>query len=214
MKFIESHQCSVPNFYFMSLFLDASAIKLFLEERLKPGATPNSETKKPLCIRHRWEIRSSKKTSHGTSVSSQICSFYTQQRAQSLNIPPFSSRCVFSLHTRLGRSQRRQRETLQDPQARQRGILHHHASTVWHLTEACQTLHRYAGCDASRSLLAPSLFIAVFHHTWKLLSVAPAALCHRKCYQGRWIGYNFNNNWAVMISKLLPSSAASRLRRG
>lgn len=71
MKFIESHQCSVPNFYFMSLFLDASAIKLFLEERLKPGATPNSETKKSLCIRHRWEIRSSKKTSHGTSGASR-----------------------------------------------------------------------------------------------------------------------------------------------
>lgn len=39
----------------------------------------------------------------------------------------------------------------------------------------------------------------------------PAALCHSECYQGRWIGCNFNNNRAVMISKLLPSSAAWRL---
>ena len=60
MTFIESHQCSV------------------------------SETKKSQCIRHHWEITSSKKkNSHGTSVSSQICSFYTQQRAQSLTLWTF-----------------------------------------------------------------------------------------------------------------------------
>lgn len=51
-------------------------------------------------------------------------------------------RCLFSLNTRLGLGQRRQRETLQDPKAGQRRILHHHTSAVWHITEAGQTLHR------------------------------------------------------------------------
>lgn len=98
------------------------------------------------------------------------------------NISPVSSRCLLSLHTRLGRSQGRQRETLQDPQAWQWGILHNYTSAVWHITEACQALHRYVVCKAPRSLslsvFPHSLFIAAFHHTWKLLSVTPAALCH------------------------------------
>ncbi|CAG10212.1 unnamed protein product, partial [Tetraodon nigroviridis] len=50
-------------------------------------------------------------------------------------------RCVLPLHQRLGGSQRRQRETLQDPQAGQRRLLHHHAGAVRCLTEAGQTLH-------------------------------------------------------------------------
>ena len=156
IKFIESHQCSVLNFCFVFWCIPYKVI-------LRRACRASSDTK----------LRNKKVPEYKTSLKDNQRLNKKKNHWHLEHFPHFSPRCVFSLHTRLGRSQRRQCETLQDPQARQRGILHHHAGTVWHLTEACQTLHRYAGCDASRSLLARSLFIAVFHHTWKLLSVAP-----------------------------------------
>lgn len=97
-----------------------------------------------------------------------------------INISLVSSRCLFSVHTRLGWSQRRQCETLQDPQAWQWGILHHYPSAVWHITEACQTLYRYVVCKASGSSLIyySSQSFLLEELFWKLNSVTLAALCH------------------------------------
>lgn len=104
------------------------------------------------------------------------------------NISLTSSRCLFSLHTRLGWSQRRQCETLQDPQAWQRGILYHYASTVWHITEACQTLYRYslwcAKLPAYSVFLTPLVhyssqsFITPWGLILKIVPVTPGARCH------------------------------------
>lgn len=72
-----------------------------------------------------------------------------------------SPRCFFPLHQRLGGSQRRQRETLQDPQAGQRRLLHHHPGAVRCLTEARQTLHRSAHQQQTAS---PCTFISIEWH--------------------------------------------------
>lgn len=82
------------------------------------------------------------------------------------------SRCLFPLHTRLGWNQRRQCETLQDPQAWQRGILHHYTSAVWHVTETRQALHRYVVCNAPRSLW----FSLLIHYSSQSSITAPGII--------------------------------------
>lgn len=144
------------------------------------------------------------------------------------NIDLLLSRCLFPLHTRLGWSQRRQCETLQDPQAWQRGLLHHHAGTVWHITEACQTLHRYVSvqccCCSLACRLSPRVFSLIHYSSQSFITPENYSQSHLllgatmqfhvqkapECSQGRWIAYSFNNNYD--FEPPLSSSSWGRLR--
>lgn len=154
------HQCFYNSIKLLGYFSDPEWwTNTAIFKQLKPIVIQKKETNKeiPMFLRWIYDVIKRKLWIYSGKIIPLCHSklpFFMHRTVESLtlvfrcikDINLASSRCLFSLHTRLGRSQRRQCETLQDPQAWQRGILYHYTSTVWHITEACQTLYRYVVC--------------------------------------------------------------------